>query len=444
MCSLLCLLPLVAEGQTSASDASQWSNVPQVHQKEGVKWSQVLWDGGLYRKGQWYVQSAHGMSDLADANFVDGYSIGPHVVIGRMNKNRSRWEVEETVRWAIGRETLLAKGALRWYSPVEQGVMIEVRGGRHSEDFDHDPTMPYDLAAMASAIFGWSHFKMLERTEAGLRIALPLHAELDLKANLSWERRKALENHLHHSIFGAHARSNVPRVRDGRTVRGLTMYEGPVDGQMALMNLQLNYQRNRTIYVYDDMTARIQSSSPLVSLNADAGMGTWHYLTLGLQVSQDVRLPRRQDRLHYHVGGGNTFSHEDELSLVDWHHFNASRFWWQGSPDLTRFHALDNYELSTPGHWIEAHAEWKSDKMLVTHFGQDPALREFVQAHALVVSDHRVHWEMEWGLEANELMRIAFGMNMNGAKVHNVFATLSYDLQAARDYKRKEKKGWNH
>ena len=93
-----------------------------------------------------------GINDLSVMNFVDGYSFGPHAIFGYMSPSRQRFEVEETVRWAVSREAWLAKGALRWYSPVERAVMVELHGGRHTEDYDHDPTMPMSQSLLATGI----------------------------------------------------------------------------------------------------------------------------------------------------------------------------------------------------------------------------------------------------------------------------------------------------
>ena len=145
-----------------------------------------------------------GINDLSVMNFVDGYSFGPHAIFGYMSPSRQRFEVEETVRWAVSREAWLAKGALRWYSPVERAVMVELHGGRHTEDYDHNPTMPMSQSLLATGIFGWNHYKLLERTDAGLRLAFPVGNDLDVRMHFALERRREMENHKLTTIFGTH------------------------------------------------------------------------------------------------------------------------------------------------------------------------------------------------------------------------------------------------
>lgn len=430
MCSLLSLLPLAVVGQTAASLASgHWSNSANIREAEGHNGWKGWWNGGLQRSHSgWYLDMPSGFGNLLATNYVDGYSIGPHATIGHFQKDHSRWEIEETIRWAVDRKAWLMKGALRWYSPITQGTVIEMRGGRHTEDFDHNPALSAGHTSMISTLFGYNHAKLLERTEAGLSVMLPLGGGLDLKGNLSWERRREMENSIWHGIFGVRAQDNTPRIRDGRTVHTMKLYEGPIDGDITLLNLQLSYQPHRTLYVYDDMHAYYKSSAPLLQLNADAGVGDWKYLTLGLQVSQTIESASGWCKEYsYLLGAGNTFK-DGELGLVDWHHFDASRYWMQPEPELSRFNMLGNYELSTDSHWVELHFEGKGNWFLARH---DASSLDVLALHLLSVPGHRLHCEWQYGIESQNA-RLSLCMNMNGIKVHNFGIVMSVNIDEAR------------
>ena len=174
--SLLCMLPLSASGQTS---------VPYVQPKASDNWYGVLTKGGMRRNSSgWYMQLPGGIQDLIVMNYVDGYSYGPHAIWGHVNKDRSRWELEETVRWASGREQWVAKGSLRYIWPVEYQSFVLLYGGQHMEDFDEDPIMPQQHSLMATGIFGWNHYKLLERTQLGLRASTALNEMLQCTADM--------------------------------------------------------------------------------------------------------------------------------------------------------------------------------------------------------------------------------------------------------------------
>lgn len=439
MCSLFCLLPMAAAGQVTASEGQRATRLPVVRQKQGDRWTRVLYEGGMMRRAgsPWYLSMTSGLSDLMVMNYVDGYSFGPHSTLGYIGQNRQRWELEETIRWAGSRKALLAKGALRWYSPLERGVMLEVHGGRHTEDFDHEPTMTTEQSLLATGLFGWNHYKLLERTDVGLRASLPLSATVDLKGSVAWERRRAMVNHKETNVFGVHAESNEPRLRQGTTASDLVCYQGPIDGDMALMSLALEWQPYRTVYVYDDMTCRSVSSWPLITLRADAGMGKWHYASLGLTVRQDATLPRRDDQLRYSLSGGGILKHGD-IGLADWHHLDASRFWWQGKESLTRFALLDNYELSTDRQWLDGHVEWTSDKMLLSQWIEESLLmREYVQVHLAKVATHRAHWELQYGIELVQTWRFGVAVGWDGLTCRGAAFTMTLDPGAGREMRKR-------
>jgi len=397
------MLPRVAQGQT-------------VSQKEGTTWRQLFWKGGMVRSadGRYYLSVAEGMGDLVVMNYVDGYSYGPHVTLGIMDKGRNRWEMEQTVRYATSRKTWVAKGALRWYSPVERGAMLELHGGQHTEDFDRDPVMSTSQSLMATGVFGWNHYKLLERTDAGLRAAWVLANDLDVQMSASWERRRQVENHRSTNAFGAHGQSNIPRVYDDE--QGLRLWDTPVNGQLALLGLEIHYQPYRRYVVYDDMTCQKVSSWPLFTLKADAGVGDWNYLSLEAQMGQTLQLPRRTDELQYQVNAGGIFSNH-RLGLADWHHFDASPFWWQDNETITRFALIDNYERSTDKGWCEAHVQWTSDCLALSWLTRDPAfLQEYLQLHTLTSATGPFHWEAQYGINLVQMLRLGVAMGWDKAR----------------------------
>ena len=440
MCSLLCLLPVAAEGQVAASEGQSTYTLPYVRQKPGDRWTQVLSEGGMIRQpgSPWYLTMTNGLSDLMVMNYVDGYSFGPHSTLGYIGRNRQRWELEETIRWAGSRNTWLAKGALRWYNPIEQGVMLELHGGRHTEDFDHEPTMMTEQSLLATGLFGWNHYKLLERTDVGLRFALPLNQTIDLKGGLSWERRRAMTNHKETNVFGVRAESNEPRLRYGNTASDLVCYDGPIDGDMALLSLELQWSPNRLVYVFDDMTSRSATNLASWTLRTDVGMGKWHYASLGLSVKQNLDLSRRDDDIvRYSLSAGGILKH-GEIGLADWHHLDASRFWWQGKESLTRFVLLDNYELSTDRQWFDAHVEWCSDMMLLTQWIQESQLmREYIQAHLAKVPQHRTHWELQYGIELIQYWRLGVAIGWDGLTCRGAAFTMTLDAGANREARRR-------
>lgn len=424
--SLLCMLPLSASGQTS---------VPYVKPKVSDGWYDVLTKGGMRRNSSgWYMQLSGGIQDLIVMNYVDGYSYGPHAIWGHVNNDRSRWELEETVRWASGREQWVAKGSLRYIWPVEYQSFVLLYGGQHMEDFDEDPIMPQQHSLMATGIFGWNHYKLLERTQLGVRASTALNEELQWTADVRWERRVPKENTRWHNVFGALAESNVPRIRDAAHEPELTLYDGPIEAELMKMSMQLDFQHDQRLYVLDDMTASRLSTLPLYSLKIDLGQGLgqkWkemRFLSLDLSMKQSIVLERGGDHFRYQAGAGMMWS-QGEVGLADWHHLDASRFWWQRSDELTRFALLDNYELSSDRWWSEAHAEWSSDCLLLTQLTEISGLCETLQLHVAQVARRQTHWEYQYGWDFFSQIKLGVHVGFNNLKYAGVLFGMTLNLQ---------------
>lgn len=445
--SLLFLLPVVALGQTVPSSATVQHAPVRMRQKEGTTWGRMLWKGGMTRwsDGQWYLSMPGGYGDLVVMNFVDGYSYGPHALIGYIDDCRNRWELEETVRYASGRETWLAKGALRWFAPLERGTMIELHGGRHTEDFDRNPVMDMSHSLMATGVFGWSHYKLLERTDVGFRTTFALNNDVNLTTGLSLEKRREMQNHKSANFFGIEAQDNAPRVADqeGRLrpylggEAGEPFVSGRINDKLAMLSLEFDYRPQTVRMMFDDMTCRLGSYYPQFVLKMDMGAGSsvgqgggdFRYLSVDFRVRQHCFLLRRQDRLGYMASVGKIVKH-GEIGLADWHHFDASRFWWQDNTTLTRFAMLDNYELSTDRWWTEAHLEWMTDRMLLSQWTRNPdLLKEYVQVHGVVVPDRRVHYELQYGLELDSQLRLGMALGWDDFHYRGWAFTMVLSLQ---------------
>lgn len=397
----------------------------------------------LSKNRGWYIEMPEGLNDVVTMNYVDGFSAGLHSKVGLMAMDRSRWELEETVRWAFSRETLVAKGALRYIWPVEYQSFVEVYGGQHLEDFDPDPTMPMSQSLMASGICGWNHYKFYESTSAGIRFATALTFDLKMSAKVGWERRRPMENHRNRNFFGAHAESNDPRVGVPHSDHQLMLYDGPIAAELGKASLRFDYLHQRSLLVMDDMTVLEKCDYPMLSLLLDMGAGknyaplseqedeSFRFLAVDARISQTLTLPRDNDQLKYMASAGFMMKH-GTIGLADMHHFDASRFWWQKEREVSRFALLDNYELSTSRHWTEVHGEWNSRHMLLNRLvTPKDDWREFVQLHAVKVPSHRLHWEAQYGWDLIKLLRVGVSVGFDEGTYRGTAVTMTLDLNAA-------------
>lgn len=374
MISLLFALPLALRGQ---------ANLPSYQAPE---WLTLLAKGGVLRHDDFFVRIDEGLGSLVTMDYVNGFAIGPKATFGRMFKDYSRIEIDENIKWACSRETLMARGALRYVFAPQFFGFFELFGGQITNDFDRYPVMNDSERTLATSLFGWSHFKLYAQTTAGARLYGALSRDLQLTALVSWEKRRQLDNYRSTNIFGKHASDNVPVV-DGKKIPSFDT------DKILRLDWQIDYIPGRMIVVTSDLDAIARSEHPTFSLRGTTGIGgQLRYLSLEAMVSGRCDAWKENQKIVYQASAG-FYPVRNKLLLMDMHHFDASQFVLQSKPNIALFSLLDNYELSTSKPWIEAHAEWNS-------------VLWYAQAHAVKVVSRQMHHELSGGFSLSSLMRL--------------------------------------
>lgn len=404
---LICLLfalPLALLGQV---------NLPK-HQSDG--WRTTLDNGGIVRKNRQFISLENGIGDFVGMNFVDGYTLGPKATFGIINKNYSRWEIDEDIKWGFSREKLMAKGVLRYVFQPQYFGFLEIFGGRFTTDFDRTPRMDEYQQGIAASLFGWNHNKLYEQTNIGLRGSVALAYFLQMRGEVAWEKRTQVENHRKCSVFGKKGKTNVPFVQNE------PMADFAED-KLLRMNLGFDFTPGRRIIVSDDITSTSESQYPTFSLMSSAGVNDGlRFLSLELSIAGKTQMSSKDNQLQYFVSGG-FFPVEKQVLLIDYHHFDASRFAWQRNNTITWFSLLDNYELSTSKRWLEGHIEWDYKHL-------------YAQVHAVKVPDMPAHEEVSLGVDVMDV-RIGASVGFNDADYDGVAFNLILNLnKLSKDLKK--------
>lgn len=423
-------------------DTSTPSRVLHLNKKPGVGVWQLLNGGGMYRQGDSYLTLSSGIGDLIGLNAVDGVSVGPHFVAGKVLSDGARFEVEPLVRYSLARNKLLGYAKVRYYFPLQTSSMIELLGGRYSADFDSESMMSNDHAELAGALFGWNHQKYYDLAHFGFNITTPLSDDLQTHFGWQWQRRSRLDNHQNRTLFGHIYQDNLPR-----------NYRHPIDSWMTdsvlnfptqklwLWKLRLDYRHDARLLIADDMTSELRSRYPTFSLSFDAATSPgkkdvhfWRYGKVELAIRQSVEY--EYSRWQYFAGIG-TFISPRDVMLVDYKHFDAADYVWQERNTLTWFALLSNYQFSTDRRWVELHGEWMSSRMLLSRLfnhGESrlvfrPAWTEYLQWHALQVPHARFYSEIAYGWDFWRAMRIGVVCGFKAMQYDGIALQVVLDLK---------------
>lgn len=416
----------------AATTAAQ--NGVQLPAHKGESWWTVIKDGGMRRRGAWFVNLPEGLvPSLMSMDYANGYNFGPSATFGHVNANYSRWEADEMVRWSASRETLMARGALRYYWRPETLAMLELHGGRTTTDFDRQPLMPAEHALMATGIFGWNGYKLYDRTDWGIATSLSLSADIQLKADVAWERRSRVDNHRKRNVFRVMAEDNIPRLRGHD-------HESWMDDRllnfeqhtMCRADLRIEYTPQRTILVIDDMTAMQRPSlMPTIWSEITVGKGSGDRQMMSVEAGVTRYDAAHSYPISYHLGAG-LFVSRRNVALPDYRHFDCAYFPWQQEMTIRWFSLLSNYELSTDRSWAEAHCEWLTDRLLFGRLAGGSGIQDAVQLHLLKVEGHTPHEELSYAVQLLSMMRIGLSVGWDGHRYDGVAFNLVLDLKSAK------------
>jgi len=392
--SLLLLLPQAMLGQT-------YLNQHEVPKYESKGWWNLFVHGGTirtkdetgHRVGDYYMNLESGL-DLIRFDYVNGFSYGPKLTLGKMMDNLGRWETDVDVEWASSRDVLMWDLAIRYILPPEWQSRVEVFLSSHTEDFDSDPLMNQAQKQVATALFGWNGYKMYDAERFGFRGATLLHDDVMMAGAVWYENRKEERNHRKRNVFRQIGSGN-----------GIVHFD---DCDLWRSDLSVVVKPGSRLYVYDDMHTTWKSKAPTLRLNSHWG---WkeklRYVSVDLDIRQHIGDLTDKHQFDYY-GSLGFFPVRDDVMLADMHHFDASHFLWQNRMEssLTWFSLLTNYERSTSKRWAELHGEY-----LYRH---NRVFAQYVQLHYLSVADCRMHMELSYGWNLSKELRIGLSAGWDG------------------------------
>lgn len=389
--TILCLLfalPLALRGQ---------ANLPK-HQS--TDWVTLVNEGGIRRSDNMFVRVNDGISSLVMMDYVNGFSLGPKLTLGKVLPDLSRIEVESDVKWAFSRNRLMAKGALRYVFAPQYNGFIEAFAGQFTNDYDRYPLMDDAFRSLAVSLFGWDHNKLYEQTTAGARLYGALGPYWQLTALVAWEKRRQLDNYRQTNVFGKPHNGNVP------VVHGQEM-EAMKTNSIARLDMQIDFQPGRRIVVADDMNSYSVTERPVFSLRETSGFNRGlQFLSLDFSMYGRQQAWRRYQQFMYFVSAG-FFPVRKQVMLMDMRHMDAQDFALHRGFLFTRFSLLDNYELSTSKNWIECHAELNNGLL-------------YGQIHGVKIAEMPAHEELSVGISLVNVWRIGCSVGFNEAKYDGV------------------------
>ncbi|TND08632.1 MAG: hypothetical protein FD123_2136 [Bacteroidetes bacterium] len=297
------------------------------------------------------------------------------------------------------------------YKPV-RFERISVDGGYDAVQFNgREPIGPF-LNALYTLFDERNFLKLYGKSYGGLTWNRELVNGVIMNLGAEYADRKPLFNTTDYTIVKHDDRdysSNHPLDPDNRDT---TASFNP--HQSVIVNLQMTFRIKQKYYTRPNVKIIIGSKWPSFGLQYRKGLalfgGDTDYDFVKISVRDEIKL-KLFGRLKYYVAGGK-FLTTKSLLFPDYYHFQGNRTLWS-SFLFQGFHLLEYYKYSTPGVFVEAHAEHNFGGFILNKIPLVRKLKlwEIAGVNYIMTDSPSVQYlEVFFGLEKLDVIRVDFAL----------------------------------
>jgi len=317
--------------------------------------------------------------------------------------NRTKWIAANlNATYGIAEDRLRFTGSITKNFNRINRRNISLSGGSTVAQFNAaEPISPF-INSISTLFFERNYLKNYELNYVRLNYSQELFNGLSMRANVGYENRQSLFNHADQVILpndDVDYTSNNPL--DPTNFNNAAIEEHDI----VKTQLQANVTFGQKYFTYPDGKYNIGNDKfPRLSFTMENGAGAsdskYNYTQLRMRLRQNINLGNLGD-FTYNLKGGTFFDAED-ISFVDYQHFNGNQTRVGTSFRYTNvFNLLPYYELSTNKSYFEGHVEHNFKGYLL---GKIPGINQLnfnlvVGAHFLSTEDRKPYSEVSVGLD---------------------------------------------
>lgn len=304
-----------------------------------------------------------GVAGLDNINFntVQGFNVGTSFYYSQrdtLNSFDKFWRVGTSLNYGLSDNRLRAVGNFTRKFNNFSRPYLRLRGGVEATEINTSNTTP-NIVFNTAAIFSEENFlKLYDRQFIEASYSQEIVNGIRASANLSYQRRKALINERNEHVFGndngGFTSNNPLAPNDFGSILFPTHH-------ILKFNLNARIRFDQTYTTtprgkYNNFSQKY----PTLNLKYQKGFGAtqngYDYDFFNFNIRQQLSLSRF-GKLSYRIGGG-AFLNADDISFLDFKHFNGNQTRVVVDGDfLGRYNLLPYYERSTNQNYSEFHAE---------------------------------------------------------------------------------------
>lgn len=353
-------------------------------------------------------------------NFVDGFRIGQRIETGiRFDHNRAL-SVAPAIYYTTARKKadFSISGALA-YAPLRNGHLSASAGNTLADYAGRNGTGRVGNA-LASLIFAGNTAKFYQKKYVSVSNRIDIANGLILTTGFDYEKRNDLENNTSYNFFDKKPKSNRPH---GQTT--------PMPNHKALIaDITLQYTPALHYSIWKGRKIYRDTKFPTTTLHYRKGLSGGSRNTsfdkLEATVFQNIRTGLFS-HFFYEVNAG-AFLSSDRTYLPDFKHFRTNEMFMSGK-SLNNSFFMDNYIDATSDKWLQAHAAYASDYLLLKQipFLQSYLFDEALHIHTLWTPDI-THNEVGYSIGFGDLGRIGIFVSFDKFEYQTTGFTISLPL----------------
>jgi hypothetical protein len=305
------------------------------------------------------------------------------------------------VNYGFGDDRLRGTLYARYKFNNKSRPYLTVSGGVTTEQFNASQPISKLINSAFSLLSEQNFMKIYDKTYAQASYSNELFNGVRLGATLGYERRKALFNTTDQAWYPKGDRSYTSNNPINETAYGIAPFETHNIMKLAI-NARINFAQN--YLSYPDGKYNIPNRKyPTLSVGYEKGFSSsvddYNFDQVKIRVRQGFNVADK-GRFDYNIKAGKFFN-GDDISFVDYQHFNGNQTQIGSGSYLNVFNNLPYYAASTNDSYLEMHAEHDFNGFLL---GKVPLLKKLnfnlvVGAHALATPDNKPYQEYTIGLD---------------------------------------------
>ncbi|MGB3776486.1 MAG: DUF5686 family protein, partial [Leeuwenhoekiella sp.] len=289
------------------------------------------------------IQGWNSAVDLNYSNWTENYT--------------SSFNANLKATYGLAEEKLRVTGGISKRFDRKTRKSMWLRGGREVAQFNSREPISTLINSLSTLVWERNYLKAYDRGFAEMGYSEELFNGFQFYAQLSYERRKPLFNNTAYVFI----KNDVTYSSNNPLAPG--DFETPVitKQELAKLNVSARINFDQKYMSYPDGKFNVgESDYPVLDLGVEQGFGgskgALNFTRLGTRLSQELNLGNKGS-FNYVLGGG-TFIHSDNISFVDFRHFDGNQTRLNlNAGSISNFNLLPYYELSTNKSYFEGHLE---------------------------------------------------------------------------------------